>query len=506
MSFSGTLSGEDWPYLFLENIKEFSFFPTAGSLWLVFYYQATSKLFVEYFGLNWEIAERILWFWPFLILSIISSYYLTKSWIGVLIYTTNTYILMVVSGGQMGVALAYSIAPLVIGRFIKLINSTTFLLSQNFKFQISNFKYPIIAGLIFGIQTMFDPRISYIIFIAVIFYFLFTLKKSLATFLSSLLFVLLIPILIMIVINLYWILPLLYGNIPIEHQGFKSVEGFKFLSFADFSHSISLLHPNWPENIFGKTYFLQPEFLILPIIAYFGLFFSRTKILFFSLIGLIGAFLAKGSNPPFEFINEWFFQYFPGMSMFRDSSKFYLLIVLGYSFLIPFALQKISKKIPFGKLLPVVFILFWCILIRHAFFGELGGTFKTMAVPTEYIELKQHLLSTPNSTILWIPSRQRFGFSSDSHPGISARDILEDSDPLRMAKVISNDKGKTIYNKFKEMKIEQIIVPYDSDKELFILDRKYNDLLRDKVIIELDKTEWLIKIPKFSKSAIYKVQ
>ena len=33
-------------------------------------------------------------------------------------------------------------------------------------------------------------------------------------------------------------------------------------------HALSLLHPNWPENLFGKVYFLQPEFLILPILAF----------------------------------------------------------------------------------------------------------------------------------------------------------------------------------------------------------------------------------------------
>src|SRR3989344_1201089 len=89
-----TLSSGDWPFLFLENIKEFSFLPNSGFLWLTPYYQSSAKILVEYFGLSWNIAEKILWFWPFLLFSIISSFYLTKSWIGVLIYTASTYPLM----------------------------------------------------------------------------------------------------------------------------------------------------------------------------------------------------------------------------------------------------------------------------------------------------------------------------------------------------------------------------------------------------------------------------
>ncbi len=51
-----------------------------------------------------------------------------------------------------------------------------------------------------------------------------------------------------------------------------------FLSFADFSHTLAFLHPNWPENLFGKVYFLQPEFLLLPVIAFSALFFVKPNI------------------------------------------------------------------------------------------------------------------------------------------------------------------------------------------------------------------------------------
>ncbi|MDP2638054.1 MAG: hypothetical protein Q8P26_03265, partial [Candidatus Levybacteria bacterium] len=104
------------------------------------------------------------------------------------------------------------------------------------------------------------------------------------------------------------------------------------------------------------------------------------------------------------------------------------------------------------------------------------------------------------------PSRQRFGFSSDSHVGISAFDFFGSSDPLVMATLVRNDKDKTIYNKLKEMNVKEIIVPYDSEGELFIVDRKYNDLLRQKVIAELDSVEWLNKNYKFVEISAYEIQ
>src|SRR3990167_465551 len=67
------LSSGDWPYLFFENIKELSVFQTPF-LWLDPYYRFTAKLGVEYLSLSWEITEKIFWFYPFIVISIISSW------------------------------------------------------------------------------------------------------------------------------------------------------------------------------------------------------------------------------------------------------------------------------------------------------------------------------------------------------------------------------------------------------------------------------------------------
>lgn len=487
-SFSGTLSSGDWPYLHKETIEGFSFLPQIEFLWLAPYYQIPTKIFVQYLGASWELVERLFWFWPFLIISILSSYSLTKSWIGVLVYTTNTYILMVVGGGQMGIAMAYAIAPFVLKKFIDFSN----LQSEKI------LRGSIVFGLGLTVLTMFDPRIAYTLMIAVVVYVLFNIKNfSLKMFA--------VPVAIAALFNSYWIIPLLRGNLPQKYEGLSSAEGFEFLSFADFSHAFSLLHPNWPENIFGKTHFMQPEFILLPIIAFSSLLFvSKRNVLFFAFLGLLGVFLSKGANQPFGFLNQWVFEYIPGMNMFRDPSKFYLLIALGYSFLIPLSLEKLSKKVPFGKLLPVVFIVFWCILIRPAFFGQLGGTFHPISVPDEYIQLKDFLHVKPESfKTLWIPSLQRFGYVSKNHPGLSATDYFKVSSTSSVLTTIEKLDTRV---KLRDSSIKYVIVPSDVRKELFITDRTYDEKLYKKTIVQLEQLSWLSKKQTFGDIVLFEIE
>jgi hypothetical protein len=244
-------------------------------------------------------------------------------------------------------------------------------------------KSPLLAGLVLALQVMFDVRISYITMLAVFLYYLFFLArqvnysvnliklkaqssclagrqakfkatKSLKVFILNLLFIFIIPIGIAGLLHAFWIVPLLITRQnPAEQLGsfYTTAEAVRFLSFAKFENTISLLHPNWPENIFGKTYFMRPEFLILPILAYGSLLFVyktkdlrlKTYVLYFAMLGLLGAFLAKGANEPFGEVYLWLFGHFPGMIMFRDPTKWYTLVAISYSMLIPFTSWKIYE-------------------------------------------------------------------------------------------------------------------------------------------------------------------
>jgi hypothetical protein len=524
------LSTGDWPFLFNETIKEFPLIPAirTGSYFpLSFFYQSTAKKLAG-LSFSWPLIERLIWFWPFLIVTIFSAWHLAKTlfpkekiihFLAPCIFLFNTYILMVVGGGQMGVAMAYSLAPLVLAKFIT--------------------GGSIFAGLLLAVQIMFDPRISLITLLATFIYFLFQYKGELTKYVKNFIW----PVIISLGLHLTWIIPAVISKTTFMPESYQQSGWLGFLSVAEFSKTLSLLHPNWPENIFGKTYLMRPEFLVLPILAFGSLLFipdasnSRVKknVLFFSLLALAGAFLAKGTNPPFGQIYLWLFKYFPGMNLFRDPTKFYLLATLSFSILIPFTVAEVFKKLKSrGKLLAKVFVLSICFsliyLVKPAMLNQLGGTFKAREVPGQYAVLKDYLYNQKTDfATLWIPQKQRFGFYSSSQSWYSLGDWVEDNKclepfcPLKITnfnreyfKCHPNEKcypadasflaNPNSLAELKRLKVKYLIIPYDSEGEIFLYERKYDPEAREKLEIFLDTIPWLKKIPVADKIAVYEIK
>jgi len=540
----GEISAGDAGFYFPETLKGFPSFPylwvgdglgSYSSLLYYFSYLVLPLKLLAVLGLPWVLIERIVWYWPFLILGIFSSWFLVKTvlpegkfrFLTLLIYLFNTYILMIVGGGQASIFLPYAIAPLVLGLFIQLTNYST----ANYELRA---RKTVIAGLVLAIQLALEPRIAAITVAALIFYLFFEYRLAILKYLK----IFLIPLSIVVGIHFYWILPTIILRKGSYDTILSSFGWVGFLSFANFSNSLSLLHPNWPQNIFGKTYLMRPEFLVLPILAFIGLLFvnelknPRIKkiILGFSLLGLIGAFLAKGANPPLGEIYLWLFSNLPGMNLFRDASKFYILVALSYSILIPFSISEIYKRLgPLSKIFLLLVISYLLFLVRPAVFGQLGGTFKTKTVSLDYLQLKDFLNSQDEFfRTFWIPKQQRFGFYANNHPAISAENFLTDTVclkpfcPLKVAmpekwgqKCFPNDHCYVRELSYflnpqtaailAQMAVKYIIVPFDSEKEIFIAEHQYNHQQREEVEEFLDTISWLKKIDVAEKIAVYEL-
>ena len=346
-------------------------------------------------------------------------------------------------------------------------------------------------GLCLALLVTFDLRLAYLLLGVIVLYQIFVktfhfLRMGISLFVA-------------VLIHLFWILPTIMTRIgpSVMGEDFTNPGMLKFLSVADFSHTISLLHPNWPENLFGKVYFLQPEFLVIPILAFGSLLFvsrnqepclagrqartrNNTHILFFAFLALIGAFFAKGVNPPAGGIFQWMFQYVPGFIMFRDPTKFYLFIALGYSILIPFTLGQLAhaigikyqvSSIKYKKgihntlyfILYTFFVVFWLFTLRAVFTGEVRGNFRPVQLPNEYIQLKDKLITdgVPSRT-LWIPQKENFAYYSDVHP------------------IVTSTAAAPI-----DSSIKYIIVPVDVNRRIFLNDYKYDSVMRNNIVEEL---------------------
>jgi hypothetical protein len=473
----------DAPFFFAEQIKNLSWLPPVWDasqgfgenllvrLWIDYPFRLIVKL-LSSVGLSWFIIEKLLWLSVF-VLAIYSSYRLGKYILGKgpaaiftpVIYVANTYMLLLFAGGQLGVAFAYGFAPLVLCKFIETIDGQNKL----------DFRRTVINGLFLALLGVFDLRIGYLIIAAIVLYLV--LKKKFSSF-----YTFVISVLVAGSAHLFWILPtVLTGTGPgTLGQDFINPDMLKFLSVADFSHALSLLHPNWPENLFGKVYFLQPEFLVIPVLAFASLLFlkqitdNRYRITFFALLALIGSFFAKGVNDPFGGVFQWMFIHVPGFVMFRDPTKFYLFTAIGYSILIPFTLERFKKK-----MLYIIFIIFWVFSIRAVFSGQVKGNFKPMQIPAEYVQLKNLLVadSVPSRT-LWIPQKNTFAYYSDIHPIMTATSS------------VSIDTG-----------VKYVIVPTDVYKRIYLTDYKFDPSIRTKLIDQLSQS--LIRNPSFHDLAVF---
>lgn len=515
----------------------------AQFLWPYFILTIPFEFFIHILKIPWDLIVRSVLFYPFLLISFFSMFY--TSWkllrnfvlssLSAFIYTTNTYILMVVGGGQLQVSLAYSLFPLVIFSFINIVNN----IFTN-KSIVSISKQTLCFSVLLSLQGMYDIRFIYVslltMFICCIVWTQLILKKT--SFIPKIiLFAFIIPSLLFIFLHAYWILPSLLHR-PTQIDDFTSLpvsskEAVLFFSFAKFENSISLLHPYWPENIFGKTYHMNPYFLLIPLLAFACLIFlhrkkdnirrnvvSNYKLVPEALlaIALIGAFLGKGASDPFKEVYIWLYTYFPGFSFFRDSTKWYFLTAFSYSFLIPITVQylseylkdnqylqkyKIIKQLKFENILTLLIIGYIVFLLTPAFQGKLNGTFAYQKLPEEYNVLTKKLTRDKEFyRTLWVPSISRYAYTSSIHPPVSAKGLFSlYNDRQLVERLKKNDIREILQNSASRY----VILPSDPLGELYVTDRRYDKNVYKKYLDLLDSLPYLKKESSIQGLIIYRI-
>lgn len=471
---------------------------------------------------DYIIAERIIWFFPIILLGFISPILLAGELklfpkkfypFSIFLYFLNSYFLMIMGGGQLTVVLGYLFIPICLAFFLKCL----------FHLQIKNL---LLFSLSICLIIAWDFRFLYLVTILItllsIWYLAIVDKDNRKIITRNLFITFPVISIITFLVHFYWLFPfLLYFENPVSGMtsAYTTVSAVKFFSFADFSHSLSLLHPNWPENIFGKTYFTKPEYLFLPLIAYSSLLFltnrqkqnslyHRKWIIFFSFIGLMGSFFGKGVNPPGGEIYSFLFSKIPGFVMFRDPTKWYTLTALSFSLLIPFSVYQFSILIKkkfnsfFSELSIFCIVIYLLLLLKPALMGEVKGTLSVVNKPSEYDQLKKMIAKPDYFRTIWIPSWQRFGYFSNNHPSISGSDYFHTNDPDKIVKILA---GKEAEKEFKNNGIRYLIIPYDNLGEIFLTERKYDVSKRLKIEKELDKIKWLTNKNKVGNITVYEI-
>jgi hypothetical protein len=412
---------------------------------------------------------------------------------------------MIFGGGQLGVSISYSFIPLSFLTFFKIL-------------QKPNFKTSLIFSLVFSLQILFDIRLAIITFASCFLYFLLNKEWDL----KKISYCFVVPTITSLLLHIYWIFPLMLFPSKFLPENYSSVSAAEFFSFAKFENTLSLLHPNWPENIFGKVSFMRPEFLFIPIIAFSSLLFIRGKrkweqqyILFFVLLALGSSFVAKGTNEPFSSIYSELFQRVPGFSLFRDSTKFYSLIALSFALLIPWTLVELSyflnsyirmfsKKQKYQTytitMCSVLFVVIWSILLRGIFTNH--NVFRIKQIPSDYAQLEQFITSQHEwYRTLWVPQWQRYGYTSNQNPAIGRTEIIKNASPSGVLKDLQKNN---LQQHIDELGVKYLIVPYDSESEIFIRDHQFSYPEYQNTVKNLNKIPWIKKDRQFGNIVVYK--
>jgi len=369
---------------------------------------------------------------PFIILGSCGIYNLLshlkiKGWassIGTLFYLSNTYILLLIDGGQVYLSLAYAMLPWVFLSYLKSI-------------ELGALKNKLIFIAAMFATSVFDIRVLYFIFILIFLSFIFDNIFYPKRFMQSITAHLSLGVctgLSLVFFHLAWILPSLLAkglSLPMAYDRLQQVE---FLSFSSLGHSLFLLQPNWYLNIFGKVTALRVEFFIIPVLVFLApILQKRNKnVLLWSCVALLSIFLTKGSQQPFGDIYKWLFDNVPGFVLFRDPSKFYFLSALSYSVLIAFTVEAVgnlkskfywlNKAIYFS---PLLIFMYLVLLARPAFLGEMTGLFSSPLYKEDYAAMAVSIGSDQQySRILYIPHQASLGYSSPTHPAVDGLSLI----------------------------------------------------------------------------------
>lgn len=372
------------------------------------------------FGLTFDIIERISGFVGIYLIGIFSiniflKHLGIKRWgrlVGILFYLLTTYLILLIDGGQFLVGLAYAWFPLSYIAVEKAVS----------KQKLKNF---ILTGVAVSVLGFFDVRFVYILALLIalrfVYEFLFLERKEWVYWIWSWLKVGFVIVLIMVGLNAYWVLPSLLSKSPALPHGTNIFSS----SFTTLSHALFLLQPHWYKNIFGRLTNLRPEFVFLPTLVFIApVIKRRSKVVgFWFLVAILSVFLTKGASPPFPDVYPWLFKNVPGFLIFRDSTKFFFLVCLSYSYLIAVTIDSLSIKL---KLIVPIVIIYFVLLIYPVYTLQMTSVLSKGGLTSGYEKMSQFLSNDKSfGRVLWVPSRAVMGYADTNHPVVEALRLIE---------------------------------------------------------------------------------
>lgn len=472
-----------WPHVWnsAQQIGEnddslLSYFPLFSAIGLF------SRLHV-----GWNAIERIFFFFPYLLLSIGSPYVFTlrltrsplASAFAATMWTVNTWIIMATERGAIPSIVAASVLPLFFWFAIRFIERATL-------------RRGLGLGLLLTAVLLYDLRYVYIgiVFAAILGAEQLVRDRSLRRLRAAAL-PLGVAVATAIVTNLYWILPQFvelsspgagYASLPdyLLNSGYMTPE-HALSGFAVFYHWVA------SDNPFAVA---NPEwyFFLVPAAVFASLasVWKRKWVWSLAFGAAISILLNSGPTFPVDKINIWIFMHVPGMTLFRDVTKWMSLlfvtygaiIALGIARLLAFARLRV-RKTAFSRAAPAAIALAaaacYVAIMNDAYNPERYRVFTAYNMHPDVLELERYLQSRPGHLRALIfprdiePMRAVFG-----HPYVEGLQLENSASPDGLRHL--DLEWDSLYGMFsspfaptllRELNIGYFVVPYDYDKIVY---------------------------------------
>lgn len=518
----GIIKTGDWGYYYKETMATLNIH--WFSLWLGDIYgrvlidvgqaptYALYGYLTKYLNFDFVLNQRLLYLYPIALLTPLFSYLFLRtlkfnkiaSFVGALVYAFNTYF-FVLQTGHMTLMGAFCFAPLVVLMYIKTLNALTL-------------PRALITGLLLSIEFAYEPRAAYItvwiLFFYAIYFLLFIQRKLNKKNILKIGMIAFVPVIVLGLLNVYWTIGLLHT----QSNGIDVILGRSLFGdeFYNILYSFTLFHPFWTgkEIASFNPQPIPPYFWIVPLFAILGLFLNKKNkhVLFFGLISLLGVFFSKQVDHPFLDVYPWVYTHLPGFSAFREASKFYFLVALGYSVLIGAFIDWLwknwnkNKLQIYGKyLLALIIVVLFLWNTKSLITGEAKTLFITRKISNDYLIVKDFIKKQNEYfRTFWVPQGSHFSYISYVHPladwsvfqNINLHDKSEQviDEKLKPGEVEVKLMNKSYANSLLDISsVKYVFIPLRetvNDDDVFFFQLKD----RGYYVKELDKIPYLSKI------------
>ena len=448
----------------------------------------------------WSAIERLLYLWPYLILSIAApyafAYRISRSPIAgavaASLFCLNSWIIMATERGAIPSIVAASLMPLFFLAVLSFIDRATPRRGMG-------------LALLLTAILIYDLRYVYI---SVFFAFVLALEQLLRdrsfSRIKSALPSIAVAIVTLAVTNIFWLLPQFfeaanagagYGSLQdyIGNSHFMS-PAHSLADFAVFYHWIASNNPFRPD---------QPDwyFFLIPV-AVFGSFaacWKRKWMWSFAVGAFASLLLDSGPTFPVDGVNIWIFTHVPGMSLFRDVTKWMSLLEFTYGVVLGLGVARLrayltllSRKfnlVQAGAVaVPIIAVALYAAIMNDAFNVMRFRVFATYHVAPDTLALEQFIASRPRGErVLVIPRDSEPMRAVLDHPFAEAMQLENSASPdgLRHLNMSWNDlfgmySAPYAADLLRTLNIHYVVVPYDYDKIIYspyIANQGYFDVL-----------------------------